>query len=147
MGPNVVTVKIEGLADLERRLYELPTRLAKNVMRRALRAAGGIWRKEIRDRAPRLTGWLIKQITMTTKISARYDQGVVQVGPRMKQDPSRHTKTVPSAGNVAFWYEFGTARQPARPFMRPAFDATKDRVLAKFAEIMRQGLDEAERNR
>lgn len=137
-----VTVKVAGLDELERKLYDLPTKLSKQYLRQALRAGGRIWRDEIRRSAPRLTGWLMSQVALTTSTSSRYDQGTAHVGIRTKQDPKRQAKHVPSAANEAYWYELGTSRQPARPFIRPAFSARAQEVLTAFTETLRAGLAE-----
>jgi HK97 gp10 family phage protein len=148
MSKTVVTVKVSGLDDLERVLYELPTKLAKKAMRSALRAAGGVWLREMIRNAPRApglsgeaTGWLEKNLTMTTQVSARYDQGEVRVGPRMKQNPARHDLHVPTAANEAYWYEMGTSQQPPRPIFRQAYESKKNEVLARFADVLRQALE------
>jgi HK97 gp10 family phage protein len=142
MAGNTVTVKIEGLDELERKLYDLPVKLSKLYMRRALLAGARIWRQEILSNAPRLTGWLRAQVAITTSLSSRYDQGTAHVGVRKKPDPGRHGKHVPSAANEAYWYELGTLRQPARPIIRPAFSAMSQAVLDAFAETLRAGLAE-----
>lgn len=39
-----------------------------------------------------------------------------------------------------FWVEFGTSKQPAKPFMRPAFESMKRRALIVFGRELRIGV-------
>jgi HK97 gp10 family phage protein len=133
-----VTVQVQGLDELERKLSELPTKLSKLYIRKALQAGARIWRDEIRQNAPRLTGWLSSQVTFTTSLSSTYESGTAHVGVRAKQNPKDKRKV--SAANEAYWYELGTVHQPARPFIRPAFAARRDAVLNAFADTLREGL-------
>lgn len=44
----------------------------------------------------------------------------------------------------AFWsafYEFGTARQPARPLIRPAFDAEEETMIVIIGESLAKGIE------
>jgi HK97 gp10 family phage protein len=145
--PVRITVHVDGLEDLERKLYELPTKLAKQYIRRALRAGAAIWRTEIKQTARRRTGWMASQVAITTAIHGSDLEGVANIGVRKKQDPARVGKAgpkthTPSAANEALWMELGTIKQPARPFIRPAFESKKDAVLARFKEVLKQGLEE-----
>ena len=145
---NIVTVKISGLDDVERKLYDLPSKFAKLAMRRALRAAANIWRDEIAARAPDKTGWLKSQARISTKLSANEESGAAFVGFTNKQNPERlgTTKHVPNAGNEAFWYEMGAVHgsgvQRARPFIRPAFESLKQRVLDTFIARLKEAFNE-----
>jgi HK97 gp10 family phage protein len=42
----------------------------------------------------------------------------------------------------AYWYEFGTKKQPARPFIQPAFDTSRDRILRQVRAAVNQALEE-----
>ena len=39
--------------------------------------------------------------------------------------------------------EFGTARQPARPWMRPSWDSHRERVLKSFAGDLKARIEKA----
>lgn len=51
-----VTIKVDGLAALHLALSELPERVAKNSLRRAVNAGAGVIRDEARAKAPTWTG-------------------------------------------------------------------------------------------
>ena len=48
-------------------------------------------------------------------------------------------------GDTFYWrfLEFGTKNMPARPFLRPAIDETKEAAVDKFAEAMERQIDKA----
>lgn len=141
---NNVTVQIRGLEDVEAKLYDLPSKFAKLVMRRALRPAANIWKEEIAARAPEKTGFLKTQAAISIKLSAKEEAGAALVGFTKKQNPALVGKKahVPSAGNEAFWYELGTSNQPARPFIRPAFESKKTQVLDVFIAKLKEAFTE-----
>jgi HK97 gp10 family phage protein len=43
--------------------------------------------------------------------------------------------------------EFGTSKQPAQPFMRPAFEATKDQALAAMQARLKRRIDLANKRK
>jgi HK97 gp10 family phage protein len=146
---KVVTFKIEGLDELERKLYDLPTKVARRTMREAMQPALEIWEREIAARAPKLTGWLAGHTWTKIKTSARQESALGEVGFSYKQDPSRlgtkkrgTAKQVPGAALEDFWVEFGSIHNVAQPFMRPAFESRKAEVLDKFTSLLREILNE-----
>jgi HK97 gp10 family phage protein len=137
---KVVTVEIKGLEELEQKLYDLRTKYAKRVMRRALKSAN-IWLEEIKANSRVLTGWMKSQAKMVIRLSAREESGTAMVGFTKEQNPQRHAKHVPSAADEAYWLELGTVKEAAQPFMRPAFDSKASAVLAEFEAIAKEELD------
>ena len=143
-GKDNVSVQLVGFDEMERKLYDLPDKLAKRFMRKALRAGAAMFLRPIRDyMSSHGTGFLASQATMTTKTSAREQQGEANVGFRKKQNPARTGKgaSVPTAANESRWYELGTIHQPARPFMRPAFEANWQKALTKFGDVLKEELE------
>lgn len=55
----------------------------------------------------------------------------------------RGKRSKASRAYIAYWLEYGTARQYARPWMRPAWDSTKKGVAALFAWALRKRLGAA----
>lgn len=124
-----IKVTIIGFKELEQKLRNEPKNVARNTLRRAAKDASEIWENAIAERAPQLTGFLKSQITMSSKTRGG-DEGYVQVmvGPSKK-------------AYYGIFQEFGTRLQPARPFMRPAFEQTKDEVLEKFKSDLTEELN------
>jgi HK97 gp10 family phage protein len=122
-------VTIEGGAELEQKLRDETKKLAVRVLRRAGREAGDVWIKAIEARAPELTGFLKTHIEMGTKAKGG-DEGslTVMVGPDKK-------------AYYGSFDEFGTRFQPAKPFMRPAFEETKQEVLDVFITDLKDELE------
>jgi len=122
------TVKITGLRELEQKLRDETKKVAKRTLRRAAKDASEIWENAISERAPALTGFLKSQITMSSKATGG-DEGSLQVmvGPSKK-------------AYYGIFQEFGTRFQKANPFMRPAFEQTKDEVLNVFVENLKHEL-------
>jgi HK97 gp10 family phage protein len=138
MPNDVVYVKIEGLEELSARMQDFPRRVLTRGVRDALRAGAEVLRKEISNRAPVMAtqetaqghppGFLKDHIGTKLKISARNDSGEAQVGPVKK----------------AFWglfAEFGTKKQPMKPFIRPAFESAKQGALDAFVAKLRDAFD------
>lgn len=124
-----VTVKISGLKQLEQKLRNEPKNVAKRLLRRASKDAADIWVNAIEALAPEKTGFLKTHIVMSSKATGGLEGGIqVQVG----------------ADKKAYWalfQEFGTRKQRAKPFMRPAFESTKDEVLAVFVADLQHELN------
>jgi HK97 gp10 family phage protein len=116
-----ITVKVEGLEGVMAALRELPDATAKNVMKRVLIKRA----QPVAELVPVDQGHLKNSIHVSTKLTRRQkgrhrkvhcDDVEVFVGPGT--DPAAHLQ------------EYGSSIHPAQPFMRPAWDATKDDLLA-----------------
>lgn len=130
------TFKIEGLAELDEALTELPKATARNVLLRTLKEQGQPIKDEGERLAPRLTGGLKQSYTVGTKLSRR------QKGMNRKESdvevyvgPTPHAKSVQT--------EFGNAHQAAQPHLRPAFDANVMRVLDGIKDSLAGQIDKA----
>lgn len=143
---NIVTIEVKGFDELERKLYELPSKLAKKFVRKALRAAGGVFAREIQAGAQKhdRTGWMSSQVAITTHLSSGDQEGSANIGFRKKQNPARlgKDKNTPNAANEAYWLELGRKGEPAKPFMRSAYEAVKHRALAVFEDVLKEELKE-----
>ncbi|MDE4142328.1 HK97-gp10 family putative phage morphogenesis protein [Phaeobacter gallaeciensis] len=130
-----VKMKIEGAGDIERALGQLARGTAKGVQRRAMKKA----LQPVATMADALSPFTVKvtsKLTARQAREARSDRGrskvVLYVGPVQPDD---------SDAPHGHLYEFGTGPRvqettgrfvgamPARPFMRPAWDANKAQML------------------
>ena len=125
-------IQMEGLDGLLDKFQALETKVAKQALRKALKAGGDVFKKEIVARAPQKTGQLKAEIASATSINANEGTGIVSVGPL------KHAYH-------GMFAEFGTRHQPAKPFLRPAFDGKADDALNAFAEVLKDAVDEASR--
>lgn len=144
--------RFEGLADLERRLTELPTKLAKNIMRGALRAGAGMFRAEARARVPVDSGALRASIRVSarlkgTEVTARVTAGgrsrkgdayyahMIEFGTKAHRIGPKNAKALVINGQVMRG-EINHPGASARPFMRPAFDGRAQQAVGTVAKYI-----------
>lgn len=117
-------VMVEGLAELEIALRELPDATARNVLRRVAKKVLAPIADHARVLAPMEVGRLINSIVVGDKLTRR------QKSQFQREDPNDVVMFV-GAGAIpqAHMMEFGTFEIAPRPFLRPAWDGGKDKVL------------------
>ena len=123
-------VHIDGLTELLDKFTALDTKAAKGSLRKALKAGGKVFKDEVIARTPVKTGQLRDDIIAASTIDANQGTGTCSIGPTIH----------------SFYGEFqelGTSKQPARPFMRPAFDAKADDAIDAFVTVLNEAIDEA----
>lgn len=111
---------VEGMDDLLKSMESLPLALQKNIIVRSLRKAGQPIAEEIERRAPddpdtpgsRIETNIRVQVSDQTATGA-----VARIGPT-------------TGGFPGIFAELGTAHQTAKPFIRPAFESTKEQALS-----------------
>ena len=129
--PNIVEVKITGLAELEEKLERLPIRVSRRILRTGLLAAAFVWVREMEARARQ--GWHHGQGKGAGKQFGVLAKNIV-TRATVKSDLEGSVGVGPAKG--AFWskfLEFGTSKMQAFPFIRAAFEARKQDVLEEFA--------------
>jgi HK97 gp10 family phage protein len=131
-------MKVNGLADLAAALKALPAEIAaKNggPLRVALRASARVVADAAEQRAPKDTGRLGRAIAI------QVDRNPGNVTERIVVRP-RAGKSRNDPKGAYYWHflEFGTERQPAQPFIRPAFDAVKEQALTVFRTRLAKGI-------
>lgn len=129
-----VKVTIVGLKDLDAKLGELKPSTAKNVLRRVGREALGPFDEAWREKAPHLTGALEASGSVGSKLT------------RTQRKQNERTSTVevfagPGPNPQAIQQEFGNATQPPQPYVRPAWEATKDQALEIVAARLGEEID------
>lgn len=163
-------IKIDGFAELEKTLGELSDpKFAKAMVKSALRRAAKPLIKSARDKVMGYSQTVGKSITVNYQSK---DGATIGIGPKRKADRVAYSDADASwliAGSgrdpwFAHFIEFGvsgvgrfkTAKgkgsskrryrsdQPARPFMRPAFDETKEEVMSNFGSSIMESLEKYE---
>jgi HK97 gp10 family phage protein len=138
-----VTYHIEGLKELQAKLDALPVKLAKRVVRPALEDAGAIVQQEAGVNAPRKTGNLtvniVSEVTVHNDLTAE-----VHVGPDKSAFYGLYSElgTAPHDETSKDGMTWRHPGEPARPWLRPAFDATKGECLEVIIQDIRDGLDD-----
>jgi HK97 gp10 family phage protein len=158
------TVHVAGLRELLQGLAELPAELGKGAIYAALGGAARVVRDEARARAPVLQTPTRNRKPGTVRDAIRASRSkvnkgqnglwevIVRVKPLKGRQVAKFKKETGKAGNqnpndpFYWWFlEFGTSKLAARPFLRPAFDTTKDAQLAAMRKRMKAGLAAAAR--
>jgi HK97 gp10 family phage protein len=123
-----ITVKIEGLKELDAALGQLTKATAKGVLRRVLQDAGEITAQAARGMAPIDEHHLYESIDVGTQLSDAQKSQHKEQGGKAFQEMFVGTNN--PAGTQQ---EFGNSRHGAQPFMRPAWDSTKGPVLERIS--------------
>jgi HK97 gp10 family phage protein len=138
----MIDVKVEGLSELLKALSELPKELHKGPLRSAVSAAAKVVQDQAKLNAPVDSGVLKRSIYRTR---SRQGSSAVQ---EMAVVGIRHGKKYQKRGQDAWYWrfiEFGIpSRQvAARPFMRQAFDNTKQKQLDMLSERLKKAISRA----
>lgn len=116
-----VTLEISGLKELADKMRSLGPELNKKALRAGVSAAARIVRDDARARNPDDTGKTEKAI----------------ISKYVKKESNNFKQTYIVTVHRRAWYwrfvEFGTANLAARPFLRPAFEASKSKLVAAIA--------------
>lgn len=129
--------KIEGLKELEKNLMGLKRATAKNVARKVLKEAGEPVAAAARRNTPIEEGHLRESIDVGTKLTRR------QAALHRKMAPEAVEVFVGPNDPAGVQQEFGNERHSAQPFMRPAWDGTKDEALKIITHRLGVEIDKA----
>lgn len=142
---DTITIKVEGLAQLEKQLKELSGELANKALKKASMAGAEVFRKEASLRAPVGPDRTIKHGKKAGKLAKHLFESIFKKVFKEKKSVFDGF----TSGTVwvkigwrkkAFWgmfNEFGTSKMPAHPFMRVAFDTKRAEVIAKFVSVLK----------
>ena len=150
-------VKVEGLSQIHKALSELGRKVSNKIAVKAMREGGKIVREQARQNAPvlsqstpyRRAGTLKKAIKSSTKVLKNGKIGTVV---RVKELTTKQIETfkVRSGKKGAlnpkdpyYWrfLEFGTSKMPAKPFLRPAFEQTKENAATEIIKTLKDGIE------
>lgn len=134
--PEVIRAKIEGLADIKAAFEGLGTEVSTKIGVAADRKAAQEFRDVLKDTAP-----------YDPRPKAR-EYGHLRENIRISRRRARRQ------GNIVFWVttghafwgmflELGTKKMPKHPWMLPAFDVVKERLVSVQIDELRTGIDRA----
>lgn len=147
-------IKVEGLKELEDALLELPKATQGNILKKAAVAAAAAFADYASSLAPKgITGRLKERIVVakpriinpgTAAFAAAMQEGrtraeAAQAARAANQAAGGKGRSVITSAGPALsvfyglFQEFGTRFHPPKPFMRPAWDAMKTRLIDIFA--------------
>lgn len=151
----MITVKIQGLSELQEKLNKMPHDVAKRVLRTDLRKAGESMKEAMVAAAPKDTGFLSEHFNVRTRFEHGELAATTFVGPAGKTyypnkgnrekgiATGKHAKkggAIPVA-SVARFLEFGTSKMPARGFMRGAFESKKTELMTTIVNGLKAAID------
>jgi HK97 gp10 family phage protein len=119
----MATVQVDGLPDLIKGLEDLKLTTEKGVIRRGLIEALQPFDEAWRANAPVLTGALEESGGVGTRLTRRQ-----RADAEENRQSFVEVHAGPGANPQAIQSEFGNAHEAARPFVRPAWDATQGQV-------------------
>ncbi|CAN5480509.1 HK97 gp10 family phage protein [soil metagenome] len=138
----MVKMTLTGAKELEAALRALPDRITANVVQRALMKAGEPIAADARARAPVRSGRLRDRITVAKTLSKRQRRGRGKwkgaVEAFIGASPARHAHLVEFGTGPRVSKKTGksSGEMPAHPFMRPAWEAGKDKLLNDLGELL-----------
>lgn len=143
MAGNKATFAFSGGVELSKNLALLTDKLQKKIMRAAVVGGANVVKKRAKEIAKAKgiedTGAVIRNIA--GKVEKTDNPNYVQINIGV-----RHGKPKKGAKNQDdpfYWHfhEFGTSKMSARPFMRPAFEESQERVLQVIAKRLTNGIE------
>lgn len=148
--PDDITIEIQGLDELAKKLDELPYKTAAKIMRPALQASGEVFRQAAAALAPvspqaahrnAVPGELRNSIIAKVRLGTDLDSNSVRIGPAHEKAKYTGKERTHSPGVYGMFVEYGTKKMSAHPFMRPAFEAAKERAVEAFVQVVRDLLE------
>jgi hypothetical protein len=143
-------VSVSGFRELDQALAQLPKAIARNVLKRTLAKAAEPIAEAARQAVPVDQGDLKASISVSPRIKNKVGSSEFSAAMRAglgKDAAVRAMRDARRAGGSSFaethigpaakkgviryahLVEFGTAKMPAEPYMRPAWDAEKESAL------------------
>lgn len=145
-------MKVTGLKELQYALNQLPKEIQARPLRSAVSAAAKVIADDVKVDVPVDTGTLKSAVyRYRSRRNSTTGRETFFVGIRGGKARYANTarnrskglvgKTYKTQGEAFYWrfLEFGTNKMPARPFLRPAFEANKQKAV----EVMKERLAKA----
>ncbi|PWD85804.1 HK97-gp10 family putative phage morphogenesis protein [Ignatzschineria cameli] len=145
---RIIKTRITGIKELKEKLKSVSDDMINKGGRSALRSAANVIRKEAKERAERLDDPNTPE-RIADNVVVRWDRKTFRKtgNPAFKVGilggAKKDSKKKGRGGDTFYWrfLEFGTAKMPAKPFMRPAIDTKQKEAIDKFVEAYKKQLD------
>ena len=125
-----LSTKFEGGKELENALKQLPKALKKSALRSMLRKVAKPVLQEAKSKVPVDSGGLRDSLAIGTTLTKRQRKFFIKTGD------AQIFIGAGKGGAHAHLVEFGTSMMSARPFLRPAWDAKKHKLLKDAQKIL-----------
>ena len=134
---------ITGWDGVRVNLAELEAKIQRGAMRTAITKAGRVMLAAAKSKAPIRTGLLKRSLRQKVKTNTKKGEVLTLIGPsRRIQGTDKNGNKVRPA-RYAHLVEFGYGRQSPQPFIRPAYESSKDAALAKYRDELRPAIEQA----
>lgn len=146
-------MKVKGLKELDKKLGNMEKKVAKKIVRTAVRKAQNITLKEAKGNVLSMVGGEMgKKIASALKVKAVRKQKKGSYSLQVAIDPSKAeefkyktkkgiTYYIPTA--VEYGHKGDSGTVPAIPFMRKASDSTEKKRINKVISEIKKGVDSA----
>ncbi len=133
---TIVSVKVEGLRELEVALKELPKATAKATLKRILLKYGAPVAETMRGLAPDDPHTNRNDLKHSIAVSTRLSKRQAKLHRKENKDDRDFAEVFIGAGALpqAHLQEWGTINHGPQPFARPAWDQHKDGMLEGFKD-------------
>lgn len=144
--PVTTTIRVEGLQQLGERMRGLARTVNVKIARASTNAAAQVIKKGAKQKAP------VAPPEVTPKVpyaSLKNNVVVKRIAPSKTPLTSEHIVTIRGkkkdfyAHKVGRLNEFGTVKQAAKPWMRPAFEENKGKALEALVQKLKDGISKA----
>ena len=132
------SIAISGLTELEQKLKNLPIKLRKQMMRKALRAGGKIILSAAKENSPVRSGLLQSQLKLRTGKNKRGYMSV-RIGTGKKGDPG----PAYYSSFIELGWKRGGHQIAPNPFLKRASDSAKDRAGRAVTDSLKQQIESA----
>ena len=132
-----LTMKVEGLDELNRRLNRLESKQMKKTVRSAAMFATSPMLKKMKSKVPVADGPLKKSLGRQSRFFRRGQIFSMRIGIRSKQSPDGSWPSV-----YGPMIENGTLKMAAQPFMRPAFDENYRATIDRFGQSLGEKVEQ-----
>ena len=132
-----LTMKVEGLDELNRRLNRLESKQIKKAVRSSAMFATSPMLKKMKSKVPVEDGPLKKSLGRQSRFFRRGQIFSMRIGIRSKQSPDGSWPSV-----YGPMIENGTLKMAAQPFMRPAFDENYRATIDRFGQSLGEKVEQ-----
>ncbi|PUA17266.1 HK97-gp10 family putative phage morphogenesis protein [Glaciimonas sp. PCH181] len=124
---------VAGLKEMQANIEKLNARLLSELPQIVMDAAA-IVEREIRSRAPVRTGALVSNLDAVSVHDANHASAIVQIEKSDKNGIEHY----------AIFDEYGTSKEPAKPFFRPGIEAGKQQVESQLKQKILDSVNKAD---
>lgn len=148
MAKTSVTMTLHGAKELEAALREMPNRIAKGAVRRGIIKLLQQVADDAQGRVPVRSGRLRARIAVKPQLSRRQKRGRAKekglIEAFVGATPARHAHLV-EFGTGPRMQRSGksTGAMPARPFLRPAWDSARGKMVDDLGQVLWEEIEKA----